>query len=233
MTSILFLGLLLGMQHALEADHVAAVASIAARQTSVRRIVAHGAVWGIGHMAALVAFAGSAIVLGAAVGDQLAGWLEAAVGVMLVGLGGHVIYRLIRDRVHFHLHRHADGVVHFHAHSHAGDVGEHARSAHRHQHRHGLPWRSLWVGLMHGAAGSAALLVLSASAMASPAEGLLYVALFGAGSVVGMAALSAVIAVPIAFSASALTWANRSLQAAVGVGTVAIGLGVLGRIVVA
>ena len=77
---------------------------------------------------------------------------------------------------------------------------------------------------MHGMAGSAALLVLAVSQAASPAAGLGYVALFGVGSMIGMAALSAVIAVPLAVSARSLTWANRGLQGAVGAITIAIGV---------
>src|SRR5437764_493908 len=85
-------------------------------------------------------------------------------------------------------------------------------------------WRSLLVGLMHGMAGSAALLVLAASQASSAAAGLAYIAVFGIGSMVGMGALSAVIAVPLAVSARWLTWANSGLQGAVGVLTIAIGV---------
>ena len=77
---------------------------------------------------------------------------------------------------------------------------------------------------MHGMAGSAALLVLAVSQVSSPAAGLGYVALFGIGSMVGMGALSTVIALPLAVSARWLSWANRGLQGAVGLGTVAIGI---------
>ena len=77
---------------------------------------------------------------------------------------------------------------------------------------------------MHGMAGSAALLMLTVSQAASPAVGLGYVALFGIGSMIGMGVLSTVIAVPLAVSARWLTWANRGLQGAVGIVTVAIGV---------
>jgi ABC-type nickel/cobalt efflux system permease component RcnA len=141
---------------------------------------------------------------------------------MLVGLGTHVLWRLWRDRVHFHRHGHGDGTVHFHAHSHAGETAPHARAAHVHD--HGFRWRTLLVGLMHGMAGSAALLVLAVTQASSPAVGLGYVALFGVGSMIGMGMLSAVIAVPLAVSARSLTWANRALQGVVGLATVAIGM---------
>lgn len=76
---------------------------------------------------------------------------------------------------------------------------------------------------MHGMAGSAALLVLAVTQAASPAYGLLYVLLFGIGSMLGMGALSTVIAVPLVVSARWLTVANRTLQGVVGVVTIAIG----------
>src|SRR6202045_4067017 len=221
MFGILGLGFLLGMQHALEADHIAAVSSIAARRSHVGDIVKHGLTWGLGHTVTLFVFAGAAILLGHAIPEHFAQPLETAVGIMLVGLGAHVLWRLWRDRIHFHAHGHGDGTVHVHAHSHAGETVPHARAAHAHA--HGFRWRTLLVGLMHGMAGSAALLVLAVSQASSAVAGLGYVALFGVGSMAGMGALSAVIAVPLAVSARWLTWANRGLQGAVGVVTVAIG----------
>ena len=221
MFGILGFGFLLGMQHALEADHIAAVSSIAARRSNVGDIVRHGLTWGLGHTLTLFIFAGAAILLGHAIPEHLSRPLEIAVGVMLVGLGAHVLWRLWRDRLHFHQHRHGDGTQHFHLHSHATDSVPHPRSSHAHQ--HGFRWRTLLVGLMHGMAGSAALLVLAVTQAASPGYGLLYVLLFGIGSMLGMGALSILIAVPLVVSARWLTWANRALQGVVGVVTIAIG----------
>jgi ABC-type nickel/cobalt efflux system permease component RcnA len=221
MLGILGLGFLLGMQHAMEADHIAAVSSIAARRTNVGDIVKHGLTWGLGHTLTLFVFGGTAILLGRAIPERLAGPLETAVGVMLVGLGANVLWRLWRDRVHFHLHAHSDGTRHIHAHSHLNEAVPHQKSAH--EHPHGFRWRSLLVGLMHGMAGSAALLVLAVSQAANPVYGVLYVVLFGVGSMFGMGALSTIIAVPLALSARWLTWANSCLQGAVGMITVWIG----------
>src|ERR1700675_71419 len=222
MFGILGLGFLLGMQHALEADHIAAVSSIAARRSHVGDIVKHGLTWGLGHTVTLFAFAGAAILLGHAIPEHFARPLEAAVGIMLVGLGAHVLWRLWRDRIHFHTHGHGDGTVHVHAHRHSAETVPHARATHAHA--HGFRWRTLLVGLMHGMAGSAALLVLAVSQASSAAAALGYVPLVGVGSMIGMGALSMVIAVPIAVSARWLTFANRGLQAAVGLATIAIGL---------
>jgi cytochrome c biogenesis protein CcdA len=210
------------MQHALEADHIAAVSSIAARRSDIRDIVKHGLTWGLGHTLTLFVFAGAAILLGHAIPENWSRPLETAVGIMLVGLGAHVLWRLWRDRVHFHRHRHGDGTVHVHLHSHVNETIPHARAPHAHA--HGFRWRTLLVGLMHGMAGSAALLVLAVTQAKSAAIGLGYIALFGIGSMIGMGALSSVIAVPLAISARWLTSANRALQGAVGVVTIAIGV---------
>ena len=222
MFGILGLGFLLGMQHALEADHIAAVSSIAARRTQVADIVKHGLTWGVGHTLTLFVFAGVAILLGRAIPETVARPIGGAISIMLIALGAHVLWRLWRDRVHFHRHGHPDGTEHFHAHRHAGDRLPHARADHVHE--HGFRWRTLLIGLMHGMAGSAALLVLAVTQAASPMAGLGYIVLFGIGSMIGMGALSAVIAVPLAVSARFLTVANRALQGAVGAVTIAIGL---------
>ncbi len=83
--------------------------------------------------------------------------------------------------------------------------------------------RSLLVGMMHGLAGSAALVVVAATALRSPLEGLTYVILFGLGSVAGMVLLSAAVAVPLSLSARLLTWANRGLQGVIGLATMVLG----------
>ena len=227
MFSFFTLAFFVGMSHALEADHVAAVSAMAARQSSLRTIVRTGAVWGLGHSLTLMGVAGTAVVLGLAVSNGVAGWLEFGVGVMLVALGGHIIQRLVRERIHFHIHRHDQGpgrtVAHLHAHSHAGEAAS-AHNPKRHDHDHkAFPLRALIVGIMHGIAGSAALFVLSASSAPTPVLGLGYVAIFGLGSILGMASLSAIIAVPLALSAKFLTWTNRVLQGATGLATMGLG----------
>jgi len=223
MLSYFALAFVIGMTHALEADHVAAVSTMASRQRTIGQIVRTGAVWGMGHTLTLMAFAGAALVLGMGIGDNFARWLEFTVGIMLIGLGGHLLYRMFRDRVHFHAHKHHAPLPHFHAHSHAGESRDHTQSRHQHSHEP-FPVRALIVGMMHGMAGSAALLVLSATTAPTLTIGFIYVVVFGVGSILGMASLSAVIAVPIAYSARFLTWANRSLQAAVGGATITLGV---------
>ena len=227
MISILLLGLFIGMQHALEADHVAAVAAIATKQRTKTSIITHGATWGLGHTITLMLCAGVVLFLGLQMSPDITRVLEATVGVMLVMLGANVLYRLYKSRVHFHMHKHADGVMHFHAHAHEKDANAHNPEEHEHTHKNRLPLRTLAVGMMHGLAGSAALLILTTATAPTAMTGIAYVAVFGVGSIVGMAALSAVIAVPLTYSAKFLTWANNGLQLAIGSGTAMLGAFVL------
>lgn len=222
MSAILVFGFLLGMRHAIETDHVAAVATLVARSSSHRRAVFQGAVWGLGHTVTLFLAGSVVLFLDTVIPEQLAHGLETAVGVMLILLGGDLIRRMLRDRVHFHSHRHADGTVHFHAHSHAGQDRPHAQIHHEHEHAR-FPARALYVGLMHGLAGSAALILLTLSTVDAPAVGLLYIALFGVGSIGGMAALSVVISVPL-HGARRFTWLHNGIQTAVGVVSIAVGI---------
>lgn len=221
-SSILLLGLLLGMRHALESDHVAAVASLASRRPSLRHAVLQGAVWGLGHTLTLFLACSAVLFFDRLMPERLVEALEAAVGLMLMVLGADVLRRLWRDRIHFHVHHHADGTTHFHAHSHKGET-RHDPRHHRHEHPEGFPLRALCVGMMHGLAGSAALILLTLESATSPAIGLVYVALFGIGSIAGMALLSAAIAVPLQWSARSVTWLHNGLQGAVGVVTITIG----------
>lgn len=223
MISFLLLGFLIGLKHAMEADHIAAVAALATRSRSVRQVARTGVAWGLGHAVTLSAVAAAVLLLDTALPERFALIIEFAVGVMLVALGMDVLFRLTRERVHLHAHRHENGVAHIHPHAHEGE-GPHALSRHHHEHVSGLPLRGFFVGLMHGLAGSAALLLLTVEAIRSTALGLLYVALFGLGSVLGMAALSVVIALPLRSAARTLTWAHHGLKASVGLATILLGL---------
>ncbi len=223
--TVLVFGLLVGMQHALEADHLAAVATLVAREPDKKRVVRQGVFWGLGHTLTLLAFGGAVMVVGLALSETTVHGLEAAVGVMLVALGLDLLRRLWKDRVHFHAHRHApQDAPHFHAHSHHGESGPHDRDAHRHEHRP-LPLRALLVGMVHGLAGSAALVLLTLQQVGDPWIGLLYVLVFGLGSVAGMGALSWAVSLPLRFTGGQLTAGHRALTA--GVALASIGLGLL------
>jgi cytochrome c biogenesis protein CcdA len=224
MLAILTLGFLIGITHAFEADHLAAVSSLVSGKTDRNTIMKHGALWGVGHTTTLLLVGGVVLLTGNAITEQFSMGLELIVGVMLVGLGGHVLYRLRRDRVHFHRHQHKDGTSHFHIHSHRDETAAHDATRHQHSHPDHAAKRTLAVGMMHGAAGSAALVLIAAAAMTTPLIGLLYILLFGAGSILGMVGMSVVIALPLTWTARAMTRVNGALQLAIG--TVTIGLGI-------
>lgn len=223
MFSILILGLLLGLQHAMEADHLAAVAGLTTRGSSLRDAAYQGTAWGIGHSLMLLLVGGSVLLIDGNIGEQVSLLLESAVGAMLVLLGADVLLRLWRKRVHFHVHSH-DAETHFHAHSHAAG-GRHEADPHHHRHTKKLPLRSLIVGMVHGMAGSAALIVFALGSVQSLWEGLAYIAIFGVGSILGMTALAVIISLPLRWSARSLTWAHNGLTA--GLGLFTLGLGVL------
>jgi ABC-type nickel/cobalt efflux system permease component RcnA len=230
LASIFVLGFLLGMRHAADADHVAAVATLATRSRSVAQTVLQGVAWGTGHTLTLMVFGGAVLLAGAAVPAQAAQALELAVGVMLVALGADALYRLWRERIHFHAHRHVDGAAHFHAHSHRGESVLHDPARHDHVHPRGFPARALLVGMVHGMAGSAALILLSLEALRSPAWGFAYIAIFGLGSILGMALLSVAIAVPLRLTSRHLARAHDGLSAGVGLATLVLGCYIVYRI---
>jgi sulfite exporter TauE/SafE len=197
MLGVLLLGFTLGLKHALESDHLAAIATISAGTSSLRRALKHGAMWGVGHTVTLIAVGGTILVLGRAIPKAASDVLEGIVGVVLIWLAIDV-YRRVR-RLHVHQHGHEDGTHHLHVHSHSPHQA-HVPSAHLHPHPIIKPQRALLVGMVHGMAGSAALVVITAQAITSPLVGVLYMLVFGAGSIVAMSLVSLCIALPLQVS---------------------------------
>jgi len=222
MLSILIFGFLLGLRHAVEADHVAAVASMATRSTSLADGIRMGATWGMGHTLTLLLFGSIVIFSDSLIPETMALSLEFVVGIMLVALGTDVIYRMRKERIHFHVHEHADGIKHFHAHSHAGE-NKHNDSAHEHEHKNKFPLRPLFVGMMHGMAGSAALIILTLQTVETPTMGFIYIFIFGFGSVAGMAMMAMIIMIPLRHSAKRLTHIYGRIQATIGIATLGLG----------
>jgi hypothetical protein len=230
---ILGLGVLLGMQHATEADHLAAVATLAARERSLGQGLRLGVAWGCGHTLTLLIVAGGVGLLGWVISPELAGRFEQVVGAMLVALGGHLGWRLWRERFHFHGHVHPGGTAHFHGHSHGQRERQsaqarrvkHAADPHRHAHR--LPARSLLVGMVHGLAGSAALALMVGQSVGGAAFQLVYIALFGLGSIVGMALLSGALAFSVNLSGRKLTRLHGVFNGVVAALSVGLGLRLL------
>lgn len=223
LSSVLFLGFVIGMRHAFEADHLAAVSVLVSRKRRGREMILHGAIWGLGHTVALGLISSIVLFSPWVLPETFGPTLEALIGLLLVTLGAHLLYRLWRDRVHVHIHHHAPGEAHLHAHSHRDEPAPHAESQHEHDHA-SWSWRTLAVGLAHGAAGSAALTVYAAASLESPVAGILYVLLFGLGSILGMVILTTAIAVPLRATAIRLTWANRGLHVVIGLVSISLGV---------
>jgi hypothetical protein len=181
------LGSLLGMRHALEPDHLAAVSTLVSREQSGYRAAWLGVCWGVGHTLALVVVAAALIVLRAEMPASVANLFELLVAAMLIALGVRAM--LIASR---HsgtgAHRHGHGFV---VHSHDG-------TPHVHIGGWTLARRPLIVGAVHGLAGSGALTALVLATLPTTAARLTYMALFGIGSTLGMAIVSGLLGWPLA-----------------------------------
>jgi hypothetical protein len=185
----LLVGVVLGARHALEPDHLAAVSVLSAEAPGPRRGALLGAVWGLGHAAALLATGLVVAAMAREIPPGVADVFELAVAIMLVVLGGRAIRRATREgRIGMTaVHAHGAG-----AHRHAGP------DAHVHVARRTLALRPLIVGLVHGLAGSGALTALVLVKLPSSSMRLTYIALFGVGSIIGMSALSGLAGWPLA-----------------------------------
>ncbi len=228
---VLLAGLFIGMRHAVEADHLAAVASLATKANSRRETVKLGVSWGVGHTLTLFLLGSVVLFANTVVPERFATWLEFVVGIMLLLLGLDVIRRMWRSGVHFHVHEHGDGVRHFHAHAHDGKL-PHDADPHEHEHRslaqslrNLLAPRALLVGMVHGMAGTAALVLLTLQTLSNVWLGLVYILVFGVGSIIGMGVVSAIIALPLNTAGKRMTRYHAALQ--YGVGFITAGLGLL------
>jgi ABC-type nickel/cobalt efflux system permease component RcnA len=220
--TLLLFGLLIGMQHALEADHLAAVATLSKQRSTRRALVLRGSLWGVGHTITLLTICGALMLLGESISRRTEGILEMAVGVMIVVLGANVLRSLWRQRPHIHFHRHASGETHLHLHTHGDEQARHEESLHEHRHQGLGLRRALCVGMMHGAAGSAGLLILATAASTVP-QALGYVAVFGAGSIMGMAALSFIASFPLRWIERCTNLVSTSAFVVIGCAAIVVG----------
>jgi len=198
------LGFGLGLKHAIEADHLAAVSTIVSERRSVWEAARVGALWGLGHTTSLL-FAGLlVIVLGIAIPEPVADALEICIAVMIITLGARLLYLMLRKspRVHVHAHSH-EGWRHLHLHYHGNHDGHPPMRTHEGSHSGLSRWRTFLVGVLHGLAGSAALTLLVLTEVirnGSPVLGLSYLLIFGIGSICGMLIMSSLIGLPFALS---------------------------------
>ena len=236
--SAMLLGFLLGLQHATDPDHLVAVATILTRERRFADGALIGVLWGAGHMTTLTIVGAIIIGLKLTVTPAVGGSLELVVAAMLIVLG---ILRL-RDAIrgldtvpagHLvadHDHGGGAGVVHSHPHVHG------AEHSHEHAHVHPsrwlakLGWRSGWpagralvVGAIHGLAGSAAVSLLVLATLRSTMSAVIYLVIFGIGTIIGMTVLTALMAFPVSM-ALRYRRARQALALCAGVGSIAFGL---------
>jgi ABC-type nickel/cobalt efflux system permease component RcnA len=226
MMAVLSIGLVFGLKHATEVDHVVAISTIVSRHKNIFHSAIVGALWGAGHTAALVVVAAIVLSLRIAVPESVSGWLELGVAIMIVGLGISALRQALKKNAHVHVHQHNhDGLSHTHIHFHENETRH--RPALRSQHSHALSslgWKPILIGMMHGLAGSGALMLLVLTQISSPWLGFLYVATFGLGSIVGMLVMSGLIGLPFAFSSRKLTHLHQGLQTVAAVFSICFGL---------
>jgi high-affinity nickel permease len=215
---ILLIGLGIGLRHALDADHLAAVSTIVSERKSLFSSMLIGGLWGIGHTASLLLAGVAVIALNLQIGKYEKP-LEFCVALMLIALGANVLYKLARGgRVHFHQHQHG-GRTHVHPHVH-DDKPEPEQS------HHGLKLgaRPLVIGLIHGLAGSAGLMLAVLATIKSTALAFAYIIIFGAGSIGGMMVMSLILSLPIHLTADHFTKTNFAVRALAGCFSLGFGL---------
>ncbi|HKE02992.1 MAG TPA: sulfite exporter TauE/SafE family protein, partial [Blastocatellia bacterium] len=216
---VLIIGLGLGLRHALDADHLAAVSAIVSERKNWFSSLLIGGLWGVGHTASLL-LAGTAVILMKIEIGRYEKPLEFCVALMLIGLGVNVLYKLARGgRIHFHEHSHA-GHAHIHPHLH----DDKPEPAHSH---HGLKLgvRPLIIGMVHGLAGSAALMFsVLMTIKGSTALAFAYIIIFGVGSIGGMMVMSLILSLPIHLTAGYFAKANLAVRALAGCFSLGFGL---------
>jgi len=208
------LGSLLGMRHALEPDHLAAVTTLVTGERSGYKAAFLGVCWGLGHTFALIAAGTVLVILRAEMPVRVADTFEFCVALMLIGLGLRAIYLAARQG--------AAGPAHVHHHGHTTHVHQGA-AAHVHIGTWTLARRPLLVGAVHGFAGSGALTALVLTTLPTTAARLTYMVVFGLGSTLGMAALSGLLGWPLARAGQHRGLA-RALSLAVGCASTVLGL---------
>ncbi|MGC1673246.1 MAG: hypothetical protein WA739_13370, partial [Candidatus Acidiferrales bacterium] len=221
--SIVALGFFLGMRHATDPDHVIAVTTIVSRQRSIRHAAVIGALWGVGHTVTIMAVGSAIILFGLVIPPRVGLTMELSVGLMLILLGMLNLSGMMRwitetltpmqigQHGHTHLHAHPHGhgdYVHSHPHGHDPERHGHAEDAtpvgwmDRTFGRLGVYQlvRPFAVGIVHGLAGSAAVALLVLTTIRVPSWAILYLLVFGVGTVAVMMLITAAIAVPFKFS---------------------------------
>ncbi|MBI2855539.1 MAG: urease accessory protein UreH [Chloroflexi bacterium] len=226
-TAALILGFLLGIKHATDADHVVAVSTIVSEYRNAWRGIWIGASWGLGHTTPLL-IAGISILLlkdpAAQLYEDYAAFLEFGVGIMLLFLGLQVFWNFRRRRIHAHEHEHQEDP---HSHLHTHELAT-APGSHHGFFQPGKPFfrlKSYVVGVVHGLAGSAAvmLVVLTTEAVSSFMVGLFYILVFGVGTILSMGGITLLMGIPFSISGR-FERVNRAIAGVAGTASIVFGL---------
>lgn len=221
--SVLLVGLLFGLKHATEVDHVIAVSTIVSRHRNVLRSASVGAMWGVGHTASLLVVGVIVLSLRVAIPESVSTWLEFCVALMIIGLGAAALWRAIRKRDDVHVHKHShDGVSHTHVHFHESETRHDVSREHDHV-VSAVGFKPMVIGTVHGLAGSGALTLLVLAQIESAWVGFLYLLIFGLGSIVGMIVMSGLIGLPFALTARNVGRLHRHLQTTAAALSIAFG----------
>jgi hypothetical protein len=217
--SVLLGGLSLGIRHAFDADHLAAVSTIVCKRKNLLSSLLIGGVWGIGHTASLMLAGVGVILLNISI-ERYKDILEFCVALMLIGLGANVLYKLVRGgRLHYHAHSHGS-YTHIHPHIHETRPEPDPNSHHGLR----LSIRPLIIGMVHGLAGSAALMLYILTAIKSTALAFGYLIVFGIGSIGGMILMSMVLSLPARFTTEHFKRTHLAVQVAAGLFSLGVGL---------
>lgn len=222
--SLLGVGFLLGLRHALDTDHLAAVSTVLAERPSLLASGAVGLCWGVGHTVTLLLVGSIVLICGIRIPDEFEFIAESGVGVLLIVLGGMLAFKLYRERWHLHSHRH-DGESHVHLHSHQ------RQNDHRHRHWMFESIRPFCIGMAHGLAGSAALMLMILATTTGVAEGLLSILIFGLGSIIGMMVIGVTISIPVIWSCSISRRLFDGVQGFASLASVVVGVWMLVRLI--
>ena len=223
MATTLLFGFLLGMEHALEADHVVAISTMVSQSRSLSRPSLIGISWGVGHTLTLLVAGLIVLFLKINIPEGVALSLEFVVGLVLLALGVQILRGYHRKRVHGHPHRHG-GRVHDHFHSHARS------DDHGHDHDPPSLGKACLVGMIHGLAGSAALMLLVLTTVRTPVQGMCYLLIFGLGSIAGMLLMSIVVALPFALTAVRFQRINEAVRMTAELTSIVLGSSIMLRI---
>ena len=192
---ILLISLLLGLRHASDPDHLAAVTTLIASEERdhARKAGLMGFLWGLGHGTTLVLVGLPLVLLNQYLPEIVSQVAEVAIGCIIVLLAVRLLIRWRRGLYHVHVHTHGSE-PHRHVHSHAEE------DSHRHAHRmpQRTPLSSYGVGLVHGVGGSGGLTLLLLSTISDKTQATVALLIFAAGTAVSMAILSTVFGIVIA-----------------------------------